>query len=117
MTPNMAAVQMAVLEIMKACVQELKSSNPAVSDQSDPLLVGQCVRHYSQLFLLALPWASVNFAVAIARYRRRDGGSLSQQGAGSSYQEAVGPCLGQAGLSFTCDVDVREREREREMIY
>ena len=38
MTPAMTAVQMAVLEIMKACVLELKSSNPAVSDQSDCLL-------------------------------------------------------------------------------
>ena len=42
MTPAMTAVQMAVLEIMKACVLELKSSNPAVSDQSDCLFASMC---------------------------------------------------------------------------
>jgi len=31
MTPNMVAIQMAILDIMKACVAELKRSQPNVS--------------------------------------------------------------------------------------
>lgn len=31
MTPHMVAIQMAVLDIMKACVMELKRSQPSVS--------------------------------------------------------------------------------------
>lgn len=33
MTPNMTAIQMAVLDIIRACVTELKRVNPAVSIQ------------------------------------------------------------------------------------
>ncbi len=33
MTPRMVAIQMAVLDIMKACVSELKRSQPSVSTQ------------------------------------------------------------------------------------
>ena len=30
MTPNMTAIQLAILDIMKACIKELKDINPSV---------------------------------------------------------------------------------------
>ena len=32
MTPSMVAIQMAILQVMKACVTELKTVNPSVCD-------------------------------------------------------------------------------------
>ena len=42
MTPNMMAIQMAVLDIMKACVSELKRSNPSVSRWQSLLIHKRC---------------------------------------------------------------------------
>ena len=39
MTPNMTAIQIAVLDIMKACVTELKRCNSSVSFHSDSVSV------------------------------------------------------------------------------
>ena len=33
MTPSMVSIQMAVLDITKACLEELQQSNPSVSQQ------------------------------------------------------------------------------------
>ena len=35
MTPSMTAIQHSVLEIMKACVRELKETNPLVREGED----------------------------------------------------------------------------------
>ena len=43
MTPNMTAIQIAVLDIMKACVTELKRCNSSVSFHSDIVIVSVCM--------------------------------------------------------------------------
>ena len=42
MTPSMTAIQIAVLDIMKACVTELKRCNSSVSFHSVPLCMHMC---------------------------------------------------------------------------
>ena len=42
MTPNMTAIQIAVLDIMKACVSELKRCNSSVSVMNVVYLVYVC---------------------------------------------------------------------------
>ena len=42
MTPNMIAIQIAVLDIMKACVSELKRCNSSVSLSGDGVSVCVC---------------------------------------------------------------------------
>ena len=43
MTPNMTAIQIAVLDIMKACVTELKRCNSSVSFHS----ISVCIQYYT----------------------------------------------------------------------
>lgn len=40
MTPSMTAIQHSVLEIMKACVRELKETNPLVGERGERLIKG-----------------------------------------------------------------------------
>ena len=46
MTPNMTAIQLAILDIMKACIKELKDINPSVRNLTckNDCLLEYCIR-------------------------------------------------------------------------
>jgi len=53
MTPSMTAIQMAVLDIMKACVAELKRANPAL-DTDDVTVENSMSKSFDQVIRMQL---------------------------------------------------------------
>lgn len=116
MTPNMTAIQMAVLDIIKACVTELKTANPAVSvcnwmSLEISCFILECITP-SNFYLMskyviphdtsyqAFPGIGTAclsihymYTCTTARHRRGDCGKQHEQVLWPSHQDATGPCL------------------------